>query len=162
MAKPTGKATTKGKPLLDLSTVEEIEFIKIDKVEHPFANLDNMALRERTKVSNQLTVVLKLILEAADKPLSRNKERNLTAGIKALIPMIIPTCTTKIVDSLNEVQRQEVVMAFFVVRSERLGSSTALQRMAEVEKELSGKKKKGRTGATSSRGSNGSTKRRRR
>ena len=93
MAKPKGKATTEttARPLLDLSTVERVEFIKVDGTRYEFVNLDAQPLRARQKVSDQLTAVLKLVLAAADKDLSLNKERQLTAGVKALIPMVLPT-----------------------------------------------------------------------
>lgn len=154
MAKPKGKATTEtARPLLDLSTVEQVEFIKVDGTRYEFINLDAQPLRARQKVSDQLTAVLQLVLAAADKELSRNKERQLTAGVKALIPMILPTLPPAVLGKLNETHRQEIVMAFFVVRSERLGGSTVLPRMAAMTDRLA----KRSTGATSSQGSNGST-----
>ena len=153
MAKPKGTATPNGaKPLLDLSTLDKVEFINIDGKRHDVVNLDALTLRPRTRIAEAFMRCLELIVEAgqdsAAKPLTQSKERKLSRAIRNLLPLILPSIAPATVAALNELQRQEIVMAFFVVRSERTGRSTAMERMAAMSQRS--------TGASSSPGSIGS------
>lgn len=153
MAKPKGTATQIGtKPLLDLSTLDKVEFINIDGKRHDLVNLDALPLHPRTRIAEMFARCLELIIAAAKddaKPPSKAKERALSRGIRELLPFIVPSISPATIAKLNELQRQEIVMAFFVVRSERVGRSTVMERTAAMAQRL--------TGASSSPGSSGST-----
>ena len=153
MAKPTGTATPNGdKPLLDLSTLDKVEYINIDGQRFDLVNLDALALRPRNRLATAFTRCLELIARDADqaaKPLTKREERELAHGVKALVPMLVPGITPEAMAKLTAYQQQEIVLAFFVIRSENAGRSSATQRMIAVTNGL--------TGASSSPGSNAST-----
>jgi len=154
MAKPKGTATKEEtQPLLDLSTLERIEYIKIDGKRYDLVNLDASSVQARNKITTLFVRCLELIVESAraddEKPLSKTKQRELARSLNEIMPLIIPGVPPAVTSKLNEMQKQEIVTAFFVVRSERTGGSTVIQRMTKIAEEL--------TGAKSSRASNGST-----
>lgn len=167
MAQPKGTAkTAETGPLLDLKTTHVVEYIKLDGKRHDLANLDRLPLSRRTVVSQLFTDVLRLVLAAADtsKPLSQKKEKQLTKKIKELVPMLVPSLEPADLKKLDPTQQQDIVMAFFVVRSEKSGGS-AIGRMVQATEgmreqvEAQVKVNRKSTGRSTSPVSKGSTKR---
>lgn len=143
------------RPLLDLSTLDKIEFIKIDGKRYDLVNLDAESLQSRNRVTTLFVRCLELIVESArddEKPLSKMKQRELTRSVNDLLPLIVPSIPPAVLAKLNDLQKQEIVTAFFVVRSEKTAGSTVIQRMAGIAEGL-----RSSIGEPSSLGSNGST-----
>lgn len=165
MAQPKGTAkTAETGPLLDLKTTHVVEYIKLDGKRHDLANLDRLPLSRRTVVSQLFTDVLRLVLAAADtsKPLSQKKENLLNRKIKELVPMLVPSLEPADLKKLDPTQQQDIVMAFFVVRSEKSGGS-AIGRMVQategMREQVEAQVNRKSTGRSTSPVSKGSTKR---
>lgn len=162
MAQPTGTATdSDARPLLDLRTIEKVEFIDIDGERHDLINLDALPLRERSRISELFMSCMELIVrdgaavnDPKSKPLTRKQERELSGQVKALLPLLVPALKAETIGALNEAQRQEIVLAFFVLRIESAERSSAMERMATVVNAMLTRPS---IGANTSRGSNGST-----
>jgi len=162
MAKPKGTATQNGgKPLLDLSGLDRVEFIyDVDGNRRDLVNLDALPIRPRNRIAELFGRCMELIARDAaaaqpastEKPLTHKEQRELASGVRALVPLIVPSMTADILVRHKPHHLQEIVLAFFVVRSESAGRSTAMERMAAVVNNMMQS-----TGASSSRASSGST-----
>lgn len=155
MAKPKGTATpNEAKPLLDLSTLDKVEFIfDIDGKRHELVNLDALPIRPRTRIAELFARCLELIVrdaqaaqDSAARPLKKKEERELALGIRALVPMLVPTMTPAIIARHKAQQLQEIILAFFVVRSESASRSSAMERMAVVANSMMQSRQTGASG----------------
>lgn len=154
MAQPKGTAKPTGgeKPLLNLSTFDKVDFIIIDDDPYDLVNLDVLPVHDRLKIGEEYGAALELIIKEFDKPLSKKKERDLAAMVKALTKKIVPDIPAAILDKLHDHKRREIVLSFFAVRTERMAGTTAIEAATRMLESRS-------TGESPSPASNGSIKR---
>lgn len=140
MAEPkSGRANNNNgsKPLLDLSTLDVVEYINIDGKRYEFVNIEALPLRQRIPIANAAGDCIKLLAEAMNateaKPLSAAKEKKLDKSVTAAVRLIVPGIPPAVLDKLNSVQKQDIVTAFLFTRRERAGNAEVIARMVGTQ-----------------------------
>lgn len=156
MAEPKGTGRAQqpdDEPLLRLSTLDTVRPIEIDGERYDFVNLDALPIRRRQEIANLLVSTVQTILltyREDTKPLTRKREKALQDDISTLVRWLLPKLPARVFDALSSTMREDIVVAFFSERSKRIGGALLREIAMPQTSERS-------TGASGSRGSNGST-----